>query len=134
MHDRALDAFKRLKRSRNQFRTGLRQHLNRDVIRDQMFVNQPAHEIEVRLRGRRKSNFNLFEPDVDQQLKQLQLLGDVHRLNQRLVTVPQIHTAPARRLFNDFVRPGALLEASRRVRGVFTMIEGIHWINSRIVH
>ena len=40
----------------------LSEHLNRHVIRDAVLFNQLANKVEIRLRGGRKGNFNLFKP------------------------------------------------------------------------
>ena len=55
MHDGALGARQRFERALDQMRARLRQHLDRDVVRHQVLVDQLAHEIELHLRGRRET-------------------------------------------------------------------------------
>ena len=109
----------RLDRATDQRLTGLRQHLDAHVVRDQVLLDQPAHEVELGLRGRREAHLDLLEADVHQQLEHLQLALDAHRLDQRLVTVAQIGAQPDRCLGQHGVRPGAILQADGRERAVF---------------
>ena len=109
----------RLDRATDQRLARLCQHLDGHVVRDQVLLDQPAHEVELGLRGRRKAHLDLLETDVHQQLEHLQLALDAHGLDQRLVAVAQIGAQPDRRLGQHGVRPGAILQANGRERAVF---------------
>jgi len=39
--------------------------LDRDVLRDPVFIDQAAQEIELRVRRGRKADFDLLETDAD---------------------------------------------------------------------
>ncbi len=82
-----LTPFERFVGARDQVLTCLDQHLDGHVVGDLILFDQPAHEIEVGLAGRRKANFDLLETDLYQQGPETLLLFDAHRLEQRLVAV-----------------------------------------------
>ena len=108
MHDSPRRPLQRLEGTIDQIVARLRQHLNRDVMRDQLLVDQGTHKIEIRLRRRRESHLNLFETALQQQLIEFALARVIHRLRQRLVAVAQIAGAPARRLPQRARRPLAI--------------------------
>ncbi len=43
---------------------GLGQHLHRHIVRNHIFLNERPHKLIFRLRGRRKSDLNLLEPNI----------------------------------------------------------------------
>ena len=88
-----------------QFLPALCQHLYFHIIRDQFSFNQLTKKIKFNLTGSRKAHFNFLKPQFDQIFKKFDFLIHHHRIDQRLVTVPQIHTAPHRRFFNLLTRP-----------------------------
>ena len=119
MHDRPSRPFDRLVRARDQLRPRLRQHRDRRVLRDAVFLDQPAHEVEVRLRRRRKPDFDLLHAKLDEQVEHPLLARGVHRLDERLVPVPQVGRAPDRRMVDHAVRPGAVGQVDGRIGAVF---------------
>ena len=127
MQNRSASATQGFKGSLNQFRAGLGQHLNGDVIRHTIFFNQTTHKIKVWLGSSRKSDLDLFEPDFNQQFKHLLFLFNRHWLNQSLVAVPKIDTAPDRRRFYNLIRPGSVAQRNRLKRFVFTVIKSVVW-------
>ena len=92
---------------------GLAQYLDGDVRGNAVFLDDLAHEVEVGLRGRRKTNLDLLETHAHQRLEHAQLALRVHRIDQGLVTVAQIHAAPHGRLGDGAGRPLAIGEIDR---------------------
>jgi S1-C subfamily serine protease len=86
----------------------LGQHDDGDVVRNAVFLDQHAHEVEVGLRGRREADFDFLDADLHQLLEEAQLLLRAHRLDQRLVAVAQVGAHPDRRLGDGAVRPLAV--------------------------
>ena len=68
-----------------------------DVVRNQVVLDQLAHEIEVGLRRGRETDLDFLEAGLHQQVEHAPLARGVHRLDQRLVAVAQIDAAPQRR-------------------------------------
>jgi hypothetical protein len=64
VHDGARCARQRFEGARDQVVARLGQHLDGDVVGDQVFVDQLAHEVEVGLRGRREADLDLLEADA----------------------------------------------------------------------
>ncbi len=110
VHDGAARALQGFIGAGNEFGTGLRQHLNGDIVRHQILLDDFAHEIEIGLRGRGKSDFNLLEAYFHQHVEHAALARAIHGFDQRLVSVPQVDAAPGRRRRNDAARPGSILE------------------------
>ena len=123
MQNRLLDALQGIEGPLDQLRTSLGQHLNGHVIGNALLFHQITHEVEVRLRGGRETHLNLLEAHFQQQIEHRLLLGDRHRLDQRLITIAQIHAAPARRLGNDLIRPGAIRNRDGLEGFVLSMIK-----------
>ena len=73
---------------------GLGQHLDGDVVRDQILFNQGAQKFKFRFAGGRESHFDFLKADLHQILEEVQLFLQAHRHHQGLVAVPQIHAAP----------------------------------------
>ena len=101
MHYRVGRSLYRLKGLFNDMFSGLGQYLNGHILRNHLPLNELTQETVLRLRGSRKSNFNLLEAHLHQHPEKLQLLLQAHRLNQRLIPVTQINAAPDRRLLDD---------------------------------
>ena len=64
-----------------------------------------AHEIEIRLRSRGKTNLNFLKPHFAENLEHAAFAFAVHGLDEGLVSVPQIDRAPNGRLSNDVAGP-----------------------------
>ena len=95
--DRAPRTVDRLVGALDQLGPGLRQHRDRDVVRDQVLVDERAHEVEVRLRGGREADLDLLDPERDQEVEEPPLATGVHRVDERLVPVAEVGRAPDRR-------------------------------------
>ena len=98
MHDRACRALQRLEGAGDQFGPALDQHLQRHVVRHAAFLDAPAGEVEIGLRGRGEADLDFLEAHVEQQLEHARLALLAHRIDQRLVAVAQVDRAPDRRL------------------------------------
>ena len=97
VNDRLFGADERLEGALDQVLPGLHQHLEPDVLRRAVFLDQPPVEGELGVGGGGEAHFDFLEAALHQGLKKLQLLADVHGHGQGLVAVAQIHAAPFRR-------------------------------------
>ena len=86
----------RLERPLNQLLAALHQHLDLDVVRDEVLVDDQPLEVVVGLRRRGEPDLDLLEAHVDQRLEQRQLALGVHGVDQGLVAVAQVDAGPAR--------------------------------------
>ncbi len=102
---------------------GLHQHLDGNVIGDEVALDELPHEVEVGLGGRREAHLDVLEADMGHQRPHLQLLGHRHGLDQRLVAVAQVHGAPERRPLQHPVGPLAIRQIDHGGTAVFAMIE-----------
>ena len=122
MHDGRAGAGQRLEGPLDQLLPALHQHLDLDVVGDQVLVDDEALEVVVGLRRRGEAHLDLLEPHVDQRLEQRQLALGVHRVDEGLVAVAQVHAGPARGPGELAVGPGAVVQHERHVRAV--LLEG----------
>ena len=88
--------------------SALGENLNDDVVRDHVFLDQFPEKIILKLACRRESDLDLFKAELDQEFEHLHLLAYYHRIDQRLVAVPEIYADPCGRLFDLLVRPFSL--------------------------
>ena len=102
----------------NQVRTSLYQHLNGHVIGNQIALDEGAEDFILGFGSGGEAHFNLLKADIHQRFEKQQLFFQIHRGNQCLVPVPQIHAAPDRSLGDDLVRPLAVLQLYRLKRNV----------------
>ena len=110
VHDDVLRALAGLEGAADEVLARLDQDLDGDVVRDEIPVDDLAHEVEVRLRGRREAHLNFLVSHLDQELEHAQLALRAHRVDQRLVAVAQVHRAPLRRMGRLLVGPRAIRE------------------------
>ena len=110
MYNGLLDALQGLESPLDQMLTALYQHLNLNVVGDQLAVHQGAQKIVLNLGRRRETHLDLLKAQLHQKVEHLHLLLHHHGLHQSLVAVPQIHAAPYGCFFDLLVRPGALRE------------------------
>ena len=119
MDDGALGAAAGLEGALDQFGPALRQHLDGDVVRDHLLLDQLAHELEIGLRRRREADLDFLVAHLDEELEHPRLAVGVHGFDQRLVAVAQVDRAPDRRLGDDDAGPLAVLDVDRLERNVF---------------
>ncbi len=94
MDDRLLGALQRFEGALDQFLARLGQHLDADVVGHQVILDQGPAEIVVNLTGGRETHLDFLIAELHQQLEKALLLSHVHRLDQRLVAVAQVHRRP----------------------------------------
>ena len=73
MHDGVAGAGNGLVGPLDQLGATLHQHLDRHVVGDAVLFDDLADEVEVRLRGGRKTDLDLLEPHPHQRLEELSL-------------------------------------------------------------
>src|SRR5262249_49215946 len=116
VHDGPGGTLERLIRALDQLLTALREHLDGHVLGDEILVDELAHEVIVGLAGGWKTDFDLLEPHLHEHLKHAPLALDIHRVDERLVAVTQIHRAPQRCLLEATIGPGAVVQHERDPR------------------
>ena len=106
---------------------GLGQHLDGDVVGDQVPLDQLPEELVLGFAGRREADFDLLKADFGQELEKFQLLFQVHRDDQRLVAVPQVDRAPDGGLFDVVLLhpPGGGVRDGVILAGVLLVVHGI---------
>ena len=119
MHDRAVGAFERLESAGDQFWPALHEHLQVDIVRHIALLDAPAGKVEIGLRCRRKADLDFLEAHIEQQRQHARLALVAHRIDQRLIAVPEIDRAPDRRLFDTLRRPCAVGQVDQRIRLIF---------------
>ena len=82
----------------------LGEHLDGHVLGNAILLDELAHEVEVRLRGRREADLDFLEAHVGEGLEHVQLAPSVHRIDERLIAVAKVDAAPDRA--RVIVRPG----------------------------
>ena len=80
------------------------------------FFDDVANEVEVGLGGRREADLDLLEAHLDELDEHRVLAVEVHRVDEGLVAVAQVDAAPARRLGQSVVGPGAVRQVNRHRR------------------
>ena len=123
MNDGPLRPLEGLEGTGDEIFPGLHQHLDGDIVRNEIALDEFAHEVKVRLGGGREAHLDMLEADMGHQRPHLQLLGHRHGFDQRLVAVPQIHGAPERRALKHPVGPLPVRQRNDGGRAVFAMIE-----------
>ena len=112
MDDGALHADQRFEGPLDEVFPGLGEDLDGDVIGDAVLFHQLAGEVELHLGRGGKADLDLLESAAQQHLPETHLLGNVHRVDQCLVAVPEVHAAPDRRPGQALVRPAAVADFS----------------------
>ena len=80
--------------------TALCQNLHRHIIRNHIFIDQLAQKFIFGFTGSRETDFNLLEADLYKHLIEFDLFFKIHRDDQCLISITQVHTAPCRCLFH----------------------------------
>jgi len=97
MYNRIRCSVNRLKGLTDNVFSRLCQNLHRNIIRDQLPIDQSTQKIVFCLGCSRESNLDFLESDLHKHLEELHLLLEAHRLDECLITVTQINAAPYRR-------------------------------------
>ena len=133
MDDRLFGPLQALEGALDQLPAGLGQHHDRDVVGNQVFLDQLAEEVEVGLRSRREADLDLLEADAEQEVEEPLLAGAVHGIDQRLVAVAKVDGAPDRRLADGLGRPGSIRQLDRRIGPVFVDRHRAHLVSSFVL-
>jgi len=112
-------AFQAGKTGLDQVAARLGQHLDDDVIGNFAGFDEATDKVEIGGAGGRKSDLDLLDADLDQQIEEALLLFRIHRIDQRLVAVAQIGGQPARRLVYGSGRPLPVGQVDLRERAIF---------------
>ena len=126
MDDSALRAHKALDGPFDKMLTGRGQNLNGHVIRDQATVDNLPDKIKIRVRRTRETDLDFLEAHLYQRLEQPVLARAVHRINQRLITIPQINAAPDRSLIDDLRGPCPVWQIDTGIGAVFFNRHAVH--------
>jgi hypothetical protein len=102
----------------DQLGPALHQHLDGHVVRNQVLLDQDAHEVVVGLGRRREPDLDLLEAHPHERVEHSPLARRVHRIDEGLVTVAEIDRAPAGSLRELPVRPGPVGELEGHERAV----------------
>jgi hypothetical protein len=127
VHDRTRRTLDRLERAVDQIFACLREHLDRDVVRDAALLHQLANEIKIGLRCGREADLDLLEPHAHEQLEHAVLAIGPHRFDQGLIAVAQVDAAPLRRALDRAAGPAPRNQRNLR-KG--TVAVGSHRISS----
>ena len=123
----ALDGLKGLV---DQVLARLNQYLNGHIVGNVVLFNQLTTDFVFRFRRAGKTDFDFLKAHVHQRVEEFELFFKVHRVNQRLIAVAQIHTAPDGRLGDGIVRPCAVGKGNLLERNVL-FIRRFHFIASK---
>ena len=87
---------RRLVGAADQVLAALGEHLDGHVVGNEVVLDDVADEVEVGLGRRGETHLDLLEPHRDQLDEHGVLALQIHRVDQGLVAVAQVHAAPAR--------------------------------------
>ena len=108
----------RLHGSLDELVPGLGQHRNLHVVGDPAALDEAADEVEVSLAGRRETDLDLLVAHPDQQVEHGPLAGRAHRVDERLVAVPEVGGQPPGGRRDALAGPGPVGQVHRAERGV----------------
>ena len=114
--DRAPRPGDRFEGAVDQLGSTLHEHLDRDVVGNQIVLDQLPDEVEVGLGCRREPDLDFLEAHRHERVEEPPLARRVHGVDQRLVAVAKIDRAPQRCRGEVVVGPGAVRQLERRER------------------
>ncbi len=117
--DRARGATQALERAFDELAAALCKHLDGDVVRDQISLDEETDEVVVGLRRGWETDLYLLEADLEQDVPEAPLALWIHGVDERLIAVPKVDAAPQRRPVDALVRPGTVPQLQRKVGPVF---------------
>ena len=121
MQDRVFGTLERIKGLVDEMLPRLCQHLNGDIIGDMVTFDKFSAEIEISIGSRRKADLDLSETHLHKHAEHRHFAGAVHGLNQGLIAVAQINTAPDRCFGDGVARPGTIRQIDRRIGLIFAV-------------
>ena len=105
MYNHTLRPLQRLCTAGNQMLPRLGQNTDRHIVGNQPFFNQITAKGKLRITRTRKTDLDLFKTHLNQKVEKTYFLLNIHRVDQRLVSVAQIDRTPHRHLSNLSIRP-----------------------------
>ena len=123
MHDGVFCTLQRFKGPRDQVFPGLGQYLNVHVIGHQILFDQGTAKVEIDLAGRWEAHLDFLEAQLHQHLEEGAFLSHGHGLDQRLVTVTQVHRRPQGGFLDPLARPTSVGLVDNRKWLVFGVIK-----------
>ena len=97
-----------------------------------IIVDVYKRQLIFRFRRRRKAHLDLLKPNLYQELEKLQLFFQAHGHDQRLVSIPQVHTAPNRRFLHIFLL-GPVIAGNRRHKILCGVLFYISHLKTRLL-
>ena len=94
MYHRGRCSLNRLKGLSDNVVPCLGQYLNGHILRNHIPLYKRTDKLILRVGGCREANLNFFKSDLYKHPEKIQFFLQTHRLNQGLISVTQIHTAP----------------------------------------
>ena len=117
VHDRPRRPLEAFVGALDQLLAALDEHLDVDVVGDQVLLDQLAYEVEVGLARRREADLDLLEAHLHQLLEHPQLAGRIHRVDERLVAVAEVDRAPPWGAVDHDVGPGPVGRVTTGMNG-----------------
>ena len=109
----------RLQRADDEILAALAEDLDRDIMRDQILLDETAAKIEFDLRSGWEADFDFLETDADEHFEIFELFLHAHGLRERLVAVAKIYATPNGSGAQSAVRPLAVRKIDLRKGPVF---------------
>ena len=125
MDDDVLGALDRLEGAADDVLARLRQHLDGDVVGDEILFDEGAKEGILRLARGGEAHLDLLEADSEEQFEKVELGLQRHGLDEGLVAVAKIDAAPDGRLF-DHVLFRPIHAALGRQDELFAILVALH--------
>ena len=115
VHDGALGTLQALVSLANQVLASLRQHHDRNIVRNELTLDQHTNEIVIGFGSRREADLDLLEAQRHQQIPETQLALGIHRVDEGLVAVTKIDGTPTRCTLQSLARPRTLRVIKRHL-------------------
>ena len=109
---------------------GLGKHLDRNIIRDHVLLDQGAKELILRLGCSREADLDHFKSYIYEQLEKFQFLIQAHGFDQRLVAVTEVHAAPDRRFIDRIFLHPVVARLRRHKIAFFILFPVVHFCTS----
>ena len=115
VHDGALGTLQALVSLANQVLASLRQHHDRNIVRNELTLDQHTNEIVIGFGSRREADLDLLEAHRHEQVPETQLALGIHRVDEGLVAVTKIDGTPTRCTLQSLARPRTLRVIKRHL-------------------
>ena len=96
--------------------TRLGEHLDGDIVRNQIPFDEGTAEFVFSLAGGREADLDFLKADADKMPEKFELFFKAHRDDEGLVAVAKIHAAPDRRFVDAvFFHPFGVFDVCRKI-------------------